>query len=126
MSEAAQLAKTAREHLAAALNALQSNAHVPEELMDLAEPIAEAMSILHRIERTQGASLDGRETALQNVRNALNQLQRISIHHPAIEVVMESVAASLSKVHALSRAGASAPAQARPMPPANAQAAPFA
>ena len=41
MSEPAQLAKSARELLAGALNALQSNAHVPDELMDLAEPIAE-------------------------------------------------------------------------------------
>src|SRR5262249_19521485 len=71
--------------------------------MDLAEPIAEAMSVLHRVERTQGANLDGCDGALASVRKALNQLQSLEVHHPAIEVVMERVAASLSKVHALTR-----------------------
>jgi Tfp pilus assembly protein PilZ len=103
MSEAAQLARTAREHLAAALKALQSNTNVPTELLDVAEPIAEAMSVLHRVERTDGANLEGREGALANVRAALEQIQKVPTHHPATEVVMEAVASSLSKVHALTR-----------------------
>lgn len=103
MSEAAQLARAAREHLAAALKALQSNTNVPTELLDVAEPIAEAMSVLHRVERTDGANLEGREGALANVRAALEQIQKVPTHHPATEVVMEAVASSLSKVHALTR-----------------------
>jgi hypothetical protein len=103
MSEAAQLAKAAREHLAAALKALQSNSNVPAELLDVAEPIAEAMSVLHRVERTDGANLEGRELALVNVRAALEKIQKVPTHHPATEVVMEAVASSLSKVHALTR-----------------------
>jgi hypothetical protein len=103
MSEAAQLARAAREHLAAALKALQTNTNVPTELLDVAEPIAEAMSVLHRVERTDGANLEGREGALANVRAALEQIQKVPTHHPATEVVMEAVASSLSKVHALTR-----------------------
>ena len=103
MSEAAQLARAAREHLAAALKALQSNTNVPTELLDVAEPIAEAMSVLHRVERTDGANLEGRESALANVRSALEKIQKVPTHHPATEVVMEAVASSLSKVHALTR-----------------------
>ena len=103
MSEAAQLARVAREHLAAALKALQSNTNVPPELLEVAEPIAEAMSVLHRVERTEGANLDGRELALANVRAALEKIQKVPTHHPATEVVMEAVASSLSKVHALTR-----------------------
>lgn len=103
MSEPAQLAKSAREHLAAALNALQSNANVPEGLMAVAEPIAEAMSVLHRVERTDGGDLAGRDSALENVRAALNQLQTVTEHHPAVDLVMEAVASSLAKVHALAR-----------------------
>ena len=103
MSEAAQLARAAREHLAAALKALQSNTNVPTELLDVAEPIAEAMSVLHRVERTDGANLEGREGALANVRSALEKIQKVPTHHPATEVVMEAVASSLSKVHALTR-----------------------
>ena len=103
MSEAAQLARAAREHLAAALKALQTNTNAPPELLDVAEPIAEAMSVLHRIERSDCVNLDGRELALANVRAALDKLQKVPTHHPATEVVMESVASSLSKVHALTR-----------------------
>jgi hypothetical protein len=103
MSEAAQLAKAAREQLAAALNALQSNAHVPAELLDVAEPIAQAMGVLHRVERSNGQNLEGRDGALENVRQALQQIQKVSAHHPAIDVVMEAVATSLGKVHALAR-----------------------
>ncbi|MEJ7729397.1 MAG: hypothetical protein WKG00_09280 [Polyangiaceae bacterium] len=103
MSEAAQLAKSAREHLAAALNALQSNVNVPDGLMAVAEPIAEAMSVLHRVERTDGGDLQGRDSALANVRTALNQLQAVTEHHPAVDLVMEAVASSLAKVHALTR-----------------------
>ena len=50
------LAKAAREQLALALNALQNNTDVPDELMEVADPIAEAMSVFHRIERSQGAA----------------------------------------------------------------------
>jgi Tfp pilus assembly protein PilZ len=123
MSEAAQLARTAREHLASALKALQSNSNVPDELLDVAEPIAEAMSVLHRVERTEGANLEGREGALTNVRAALEKIQKVSEYHPATEVVMEAVASSLSKVHALTRYVPPAPEpratpQPIPAPPA--------
>ncbi len=128
MSEPAPLAKTAREQLAAALNALQSNAHVPDELMALAEPIAEAMGILHRIERSGGRDLEGRAEALGHARHCLDALQAITVHHPAIDTVMDSVAAALSKIHALTRIPAPAPAPVAPAPapapPAPAVAAP--
>ncbi len=103
MSDAVQLAKAAREHLAAALKALQSNADAPAELLDVAEPIAETMSVLHRIERSSGANLEGRDRALVNVRAALDKLQQVSLNHPATDLVMDAVASSLSKVHALAR-----------------------
>lgn len=112
MSEPAQLAKSAREQLASALNALQSSDEVPQELMDLAEPIAEAMGILHRIERSNGATLDRRDEVLTTVRTSLDRLQKIGMEHPAIDAVMEAVASSLSKIHALVRYAPPAPAAA--------------
>jgi hypothetical protein len=101
MSEPVQLAKTAREHLAAALRALQGSGEVPPALEALAEPIAEAMGVLHRVERSGGADLDGRDTALTNVRSVLDRLQALDGAHPAVDTVMEEVAQSLGKVHAL-------------------------
>src|SRR5262245_2281647 len=103
MSEPVQLAKAAREQLAAALNAVQTDDNVPEELLEAAEPIAQAMSVLHRIERTNGANLEGRDGALAAVREALDRLQKVTVQHAAVEIVMEAVATSLGKVHALAR-----------------------
>ncbi|WP_437315967.1 hypothetical protein [Sorangium sp. So ce385] len=89
------------------------------EVEALAEPIAQAMGIMHRIERSGGQTLEGSEIALGHVRDVLNRLQRITVADPVIDVLMEHVASSLSKVHALSRAQAAAGAQ----PPAPAAAA---
>src|SRR5882672_327319 len=61
------------------------------------------MSVLHRIERTNGANLEGRDGALAAVRAALDRLQKVDASHPAVDVVMEAVAGSLSRVHALAR-----------------------
>jgi hypothetical protein len=102
MPDAAQLARAAREQLAAALNALQTT-DVPDALLEAAEPIAKAMGILHRIERSGGTDLDGRQDALAAIRSALDQLQKVDSDHAAVEIVMEAVAASLSNVHALVR-----------------------
>jgi hypothetical protein len=103
MSEPVRLAKLAREHLASALNTLQSEDNIPDELMDTADPIAEAMSLLHRIERAGGAVLEGRTEALKKIRSSLNQLLGLTGSHPAIEKVMESVALALTKVASLVR-----------------------
>ncbi len=120
MSEAVTLAKAAREHLAGALKALQSDTKIPDDLMDVAEPIAEAMSVLHRIQRTNGESLEGRDLVLANVRVAMAKVQAVSDDHPAVDQVLEAVAASLSKVHALARytppAAAPAPVVVAPAP----------
>ncbi|WP_437286955.1 hypothetical protein [Sorangium sp. So ce406] len=134
MSEPAQLAKSARELLAAALNALQSNGGVSPQVEALAEPIAQAMGIMHRIERSGGQTLDGSDVALGHVRDVLNRLQSVTVADPVVDVLMEHVASSLSKVHALSRAqaaGAQAPvaapvAAAAPAPIAVAAPAPVA
>ncbi|WP_438006087.1 PilZ domain-containing protein [Sorangium sp. So ce321] len=126
MSEPAQLAKSARELLAAALNALQSNGAASPEIEALAEPIAQAMGIMHRIERSGGQALDGSEIALGHVRDVLNRLQRITVADPVVDVLMEHVASSLSKVNALNRAQAASASAQAPAPVAVAAPAPVA
>ncbi|HVK70140.1 MAG TPA: hypothetical protein VM694_37060, partial [Polyangium sp.] len=116
--EPAQLAKTARASLAEALGALQSADDAPDELLEAAEPIAKTMGILHKIERSHGAVLDGRDVALKNVRKVLADVQALDVDHPAVDTVLEAVAASLAKVNALAKykgTGAPAPA-AQPAP----------
>lgn len=114
------LAKSAREKLALALNALQTSPDTPVDLLDLAEPIAQTMGILHRIERSQGKDLSGRDQVLANIRGALNSLQTMTESHPAIDAVMEQVAGCLASAHQLARyeAPAAAPAPATPAAPA--------
>ena len=104
MTDIATTAKSARESLARGLSALQSDPSVPPHIVDLATPIAQAMSALHQIERSNGASLSPHaENALQNVRTALSSLQAQPTQHPAIMAAMEAVAGSLGLVHALNK-----------------------
>ncbi len=122
MSEAVELAKTARTSLAAALSALQSSDSLPESVFDLAEPIAKVMGILHRIERSGGQVLEGRDVALQEIRGLLSKLQHINIDHPVVDTVTEMVAGSLGKVHALTRIEAAPVAPTVPSAPSPIQA----
>jgi Tfp pilus assembly protein PilZ len=101
--EPAQLAKTARASLANALSALQSSDDAPDELLEAAEPIAQTMGILHKIERSGGAVLDGRDIALKNVRKVLADVQALDAAHPAVDTVLEAVAGCLAKVNALAK-----------------------
>jgi hypothetical protein len=96
------LARTARENLARGLGALQTPG-MPPELVQTAEPIASAMSALHRVESTRGiGTADAAVNALATVRQALSRLQTAGVPHPAVEQAMEAIASSLGLVHQLS------------------------
>jgi hypothetical protein len=119
VSDIATTAKSARESLARGLSALQSDPSLPPQIVDLATPIAQAMSALHQIERSNGTQLTPHaETALNNVRGALSQLQSQSTSHPAIAQAMEAVAGSLGLVHAINKlVGQPAPVPQQPAAP---------
>ncbi|MGC4068269.1 MAG: hypothetical protein QM784_27190 [Polyangiaceae bacterium] len=103
MTEVVAAARNARESLAQGLSALQSPG-VPENLIAAAEPIAKAMSQLHRIEATGGqAALEAAPVALDSVRAALALLQTIPTTHPAVNAALEAVAGSLGLVHRLNQ-----------------------
>jgi hypothetical protein len=98
------MARTARENLARGLNALQSPG-VPPSLMSVAEPIAQAMGCMHRIETTGGAETSQvAPTALAHARKALADLQAQPVPHPAVDQALEAVASSLGLIHQLSQA----------------------
>jgi Tfp pilus assembly protein PilZ len=115
-------ARTARESLARALNALQADANAPPQLVELAAPIAQAMGALMNIERTQQLAPHA-DVALTNVRTALQALQQQPSTHPSVGQAMEAVASSLGGIHNLWRlaqpeaAPAPAPAVAHVQPP---------
>ena len=104
MSDIATTAKNARESLARGLSALQSDPNIPPQVVELATPIAQAMSALHQIERSNGTQLTPHaETALTNVRTALSALQAQPAQIPAVGQAMEAVAGSLGLVHAINK-----------------------
>jgi len=126
MSDPVTLARTARESLARGLNALQADPNVPQQLVELAAPIAQAMGALHQIERSGGAQIAPHaQTALANVQGALAQLQAAPPQFAAVAAAMEAVAGALGSVHALSRSAPVAPPPAvAPQAPAAAPQAP--
>jgi len=117
MSDIATTAKNARESLARGLSALQSDPSVPPHIIDLATPIAQAMSALHQIERSNGTQLSPHaQNALSNVRTALSSLQAQPSQIPAVAAAMEAVAGSLGLVHAINKLVQPAAPAAAPAP----------
>lgn len=131
-------ARTARESLSRGLAALQSPG-VPPQLLAAADPVAQAMGALHRIEASNGGALgEAAPAALACVRQALALLQAQPFAHPAIDQGMEAIAGSLGIVHQLAQTYGPPPTQpvthahpthpAPPVhapPPAQAQVSPF-
>ncbi|MET0595418.1 MAG: PilZ domain-containing protein [Polyangiaceae bacterium] len=132
MSDPVSAAKSAREALARALGAIQSDPKVPQQLMGIAEPISNAMGALFQIEKSGGgAAAANAPAALDATRRALNLLQQQPSNHPAVQAALEAVAGSLGLIHGLTKIAPAAPAaggpprpQAAPPPPPQAQAAP--
>jgi hypothetical protein len=108
MSDPVTLARAARENLARGLAALQSPS-LPPQVMSVAEPIAQAMSALHRVEASQGAARgEAGPAALNAARHALAMLQQQPPGYPAVDQALEAIASSLSLIHQLAQAPAPA------------------
>jgi hypothetical protein len=108
MSDPVSLARAARENLARGLAALQGPS-VPQQVMVVAEPIANAMSALHRVEATQGAARgEAGPLALNAARHALALLQQQPPGSPAIDQALSAIAGSLNLIHQLAQAPAPA------------------
>ena len=115
MSDPVSLARAARENLARGLAALQGPS-VPPQVMVVAEPIASAMSALHHIEASHGASrAEAGPAALNAARHALGLLQQQPQGYPAVDQALEAIAGSLNLIHQLAQAPVAAAA-----PPGNA------
>ena len=103
MSDPVTAARAARENLARGLGALQTPG-VPPQLMSVAEPVAHAMSALHRIEASHGAAVaEAGPAALVAARQALATLQVSAGQHPAVDQALEAIAGSLSLIHQLAQ-----------------------
>jgi hypothetical protein len=84
--------------------------------MVVAEPIASAMSALHRVEASNGAARgEAGPAALAAARHALGLLQQQPPGYPAVDQALEAIAGSLSLIHQLSQ-GPAAPPPMQPAP----------
>ena len=88
MADPKELASKARTTLAQGLDALQSHPDVPDELLEIAEPIAETMGLLHRIEKGGSADAALCKEALERTRNALDALQKVDTSLDAVDQAM--------------------------------------
>jgi hypothetical protein len=121
MNDLVSMARTAREQLARGLASLQAPG-VPTHLLNVAEPVAQAMGALHRIEASNAADLvEAAPHALDAARRALSQLQGQGIEHPAVDAAIDAVAESLSLVHELMQAANQKPGNQPPPYPQSPQ-----
>jgi hypothetical protein len=99
--DAVTLARNARESLARGLQALQTPG-VPPELLQAAEPLANAMGAMHRVETSRGAAaVEAGPAALAALRQALARLQSTPMRHAAVDQATEAIASALGLVHQL-------------------------
>ncbi|HMJ56174.1 MAG TPA: PilZ domain-containing protein [Polyangiaceae bacterium] len=104
MSDPVSAAKSAREALARALGAIQSDPKAPAQMMGIAEPISNAMGALFQIEKSGGAAVAAHApAALEATRRALGLLQQQPSNHPAVQQALEAVAGSLGLIHSLTK-----------------------
>ncbi len=118
MSEILNNARAARESLAKGLGALQTGPNSGPDLLAAAEPIAQAMGALHRIERSNGAETpQAAPQALDAIRRALAMLQTKDANDPRVTTAMDAVASALGLVFKLTKLAVPGPAAVQPMAP---------
>ncbi|MEM9194146.1 MAG: PilZ domain-containing protein [Myxococcota bacterium] len=113
-------AKEARETLGKALAALQEDANIPEDVLAVAQNIAQAVAALFEAERAS-TEPDGKScvrNALGSLSQTLALLQDVRGEHRGIALATEVIAKSMSSLYPLTTVPSKAP------PPSTAAAAP--
>jgi uncharacterized protein (TIGR02266 family) len=113
----ANQAKEARVALGQALEALQQAANIPEDVLAVAQNIAQSVSALFEAERASSEP-DGKacvRNALGSLSQTLALLQDVRGEHPGVKIATEVIATSMSKLYPLTTVPSKAP---QPMPAA--------
>jgi uncharacterized protein (TIGR02266 family) len=108
-------AKEARESLGSALEALQKDDNIPQDVLAVAQNIAQAVGALFEAERASSEP-DGKSSvrsALGSLSQTLALLQDVRGEHPGIAVATEVIAKSMSSLYPLTTVPSKAPS-ARP------------
>lgn len=99
----AQTAKTSRENLGKALAALQEDPNIPQDVLAIAQNVAQAMAALFEAERAPGEP-EGKaavKRALGVVGQTLALLQDVRAQHAGLQVATASIAQSMSALYPL-------------------------
>ena len=101
-SGAAQ-ASSAREELGKALEALQQDPNIPDDVMAVAQNIAQAVGALFEAEKASSEP-DGKasvKAALGNLSQTLALLQDVKSEHAGVDVATQAIAQTMSKLYPL-------------------------
>lgn len=116
---AAAPARTAREMLGQALEALQADARMPLDVERVTEMIARAVGALFATEKSaadEPSAIAGIRQAMDYLGKTLEMLQNVTSHHPGISVATETIARTLAILYPVAKAQERA--SAMPPPPA--------
>lgn len=119
----ASAAATSRALLGEALEALQSEASLPEDVMSVAENIAAGIGALFEAEKAS-SELDGKSSvkhAMGSLSQTMALLQEVDGEHPGISTATAKLAEVMSKLYPLSTAPSMVPGRqsSHPPPPAS-------
>lgn len=112
-------AQTTREDLSKALEALQSNAELPPDVLEVTQNIAGAVGALFEAQNAS-SERDGKasvKSALGTLSQTLALLQDVKADHSGLSVATEAIAAAMSRLYPLSSAPTRPPGARHSAPP---------
>lgn len=116
----AQVARGAREELGKALATLQEDPNTPQDVMSVAQNIAQAVGALFEAEKAadekQGKAAV--RAALGSLSQTMALLQDVKSAHQGVGVATATIAGAMSKLHPLTAAPSIAPGRPPSAPPA--------
>jgi uncharacterized protein (TIGR02266 family) len=115
----AQVARRAREELGKALATLQEDPKTPQDVMSVAQNIAQAVGALFEAEKAadERAGKVSIRAALGSLSQTMALLQDVKSGHPGVGAATATIAGAMSKLHPLTALPSIAPARVPSSPP---------
>lgn len=116
----AQVARGAREELGKALATLQEDPNTPQDVMSVAQNIAQAVGALFEAEKARDEKVGkvSVRTALGSLSQTMALLQDVKSAHHGVGVATATIAGAMSKLHPLTAVPSIAPGRPPSAPPA--------
>jgi uncharacterized protein (TIGR02266 family) len=117
-----QVARSAREELGKALATLQEDPKTPQDVMSVAQNIAQAVGALFEAEKApdERAGKGAIRMALGSLSQTMALLQDVKSNHPGVAVATATIAGAMSKMHPLTAVPSIVPGRIPSHPPPSA------